>query len=159
MDDLYNPKLTDFGLSRYCQRDKHGNIILASTHCGTESYMACEVLQKKRYDPFKADVWSLGICLYVMLADCYPFDRKDQLTMIKKMTNRDWCFPPRVRGSISSLCVNLLKKMLEPNVDQRIQLKQIPLHPWMPKMKPRRQRKKLPKPNALTLKKVLNFPK
>ena len=158
LDDVYSPKLTDFGLSRFCQRDKHGNIVLASTHCGTVSYMAPEVLQKKRYDPMKADVWSLGICLYVMLTDCYPFDRRDQLTMLRKMKNRDWHFPPRVRSSISNFCAHLLGIMLEPNVEQRILLKQIPLHRWMPKSSS--FKKKLPKPkNTLALKKLLQNPK
>lgn len=115
--------------------------------------MAPEILQKKRYDPMIADVWSLGICLYVMLADCYPFDRKDQVTMIKKMMNRDWHFPPKIRDNISSLCVNLLKKILEPNVEQRILLRQIPLHPWMPKLKPSRLKKKIQRSN-LTLKPI-----
>ena len=143
LDELYSPKLTDFGLSRYCQRDRHGNVMLASTHCGTESYMAPEVLQKKRYDPMKADVWSLGVCLFVMLADCYPFDRRDQFTMLKKMYTKDWSFPPRVRGAISHLCLNLLSKMLEPNPDRRIAMRDVPCHPWMPK--PRRYKKKYPK--------------
>lgn len=154
LDDVYNPKLTDFGLSRYCKRDKLGNILLASTHCGTESYMAPEVLQKKLYDPMKADVWSLGVCLFVMLADCYPFDRRDQLNMIKKMFNKDWHFPPKVKGSISNLCTDLLNKILEPNVDKRILLKEIPSHPWMPNLRRYKKRIPIPKPKALTFKRI-----
>lgn len=120
--------------------------MLSSTHCGTEKYMAPEILQKKRYDPMKADTWSLGVCLYVMLADCYPFDNKDKVLMVRKMENRDWKFPPKVQDNVSGLCINLSKRLLEPNVEKRIQMKQIPSHPWVSKTKSQCE-KKTPKTN------------
>jgi serine/threonine protein kinase len=38
----------------------------ATSRCGTVCYMAPEVLHREEYD-YKADWWSLGICVYAML--------------------------------------------------------------------------------------------
>ena len=38
-----------------------------------ESY--CDLLEG--YDPFKADVWALGVCLYILLKKKLPFESKE----------------------------------------------------------------------------------
>ncbi|RWS06692.1 serine/threonine-protein kinase-like protein 2 [Dinothrombium tinctorium] len=137
LDDYFNPKLTDFGLSRYCKPDEHGKNLLSDTFCGTESYMPPEILQKKAYDPMISDVWSHGICLYVMLNDTYPFDRRNPAKMIEKQLKREWKFTPNVDRFVSEPLKDLLSKMLEPDTKKRIPLKKCLEHPWMPKIKPR----------------------
>ncbi|KAI1285317.1 Testis-specific serine/threonine-protein kinase 3 [Halotydeus destructor] len=131
LDQHMVPKLTDFGLSRYLAYDKHGKC-LSDTFCGTESYMPPEVLQQHIYDPFKADVWSLGICLYVMLNDTYPFDRKNKDLMMKKQMAKDWNFVPETVATISSECKDFLDKLLEPDVSKRYTMEQCLKHHWMP---------------------------
>lgn len=41
--------------------------------CGTPAYIAPEIIENKGYRGFKADMWSAGICLYVMLIGAVPF--------------------------------------------------------------------------------------
>lgn len=71
----YEPVLVDFGIAA---KDKH------MREDGTLQYMAPERIEKARgrmapdaaqaVDPKKADIWSLGVLLYRMLAGREPFD-------------------------------------------------------------------------------------
>ena len=46
-----------------------------STQVGTLAYMSPEViLTTDKYDGSKADLWSCGVMLYVMLFGRYPFE-------------------------------------------------------------------------------------
>lgn len=52
-------KLIDFGFATTVQKGE--------THCGTPNYMAPELFCKKSiYQPFKVDVWALGILLFYL---------------------------------------------------------------------------------------------
>lgn len=65
-------KLSDFGLG--AMRDEGQDIDAMKTVCGTPNYAAPEVINKLTYDGCAADIWSLGVVCYVILAGCLPFD-------------------------------------------------------------------------------------
>lgn len=62
-------KLIDFG---FATRFEPGAARMA-TICGTPGYMAPEVLLKQTYDE-KCDIFSLGVILFALLTDRFPFD-------------------------------------------------------------------------------------
>lgn len=62
-------KLIDFGFSAFVDHK-------ANFFCGTPSYMAPEIILKMDYGK-AADIWSLGVLLYVMLNGRFPFHGKD----------------------------------------------------------------------------------
>lgn len=64
-------KIADFGLSILqpeTDSDEGVNAV-----CGSLVYRAPEIIAEKPYDPFKADVWSVGVLLYVMAVGMEPW--------------------------------------------------------------------------------------
>ena len=57
---------------------------MGDTYCGTNHYMAPEILSFETHD-YKADLWSLGVILYFMLFHKFPFiSRTSRLREIRK---------------------------------------------------------------------------
>jgi serine/threonine protein kinase len=70
-------KIVDFGLSKII-----GPSQLCTESCGTLTYAAPEVILKKPYG-FSADVWSLGVIAYLLLAGELPFNDYNDAQLIK----------------------------------------------------------------------------
>nr|POE79614.1 putative serine/threonine-protein kinase hsl1 [Quercus suber] len=62
-------KLIDFGMAALQPEGR-----LLSTPCGSPHYAAPEVVSSKPYDGTRADVWSCGVILYVMLTGTTPYN-------------------------------------------------------------------------------------
>eukprot|EP01084_Bolivina_argentea_P013853 25952_1 len=62
-------KIIDFGLAKYYPNGKFTN----NCRVGKISYMAPEVFARKKYDPRCADIWSLGVMLFMMLIGAPPY--------------------------------------------------------------------------------------
>nr|KAI8747118.1 testis-specific serine/threonine-protein kinase 3-like [Biomphalaria glabrata] len=69
LDKAYNIKLCDFG---FVKGDCTPN--LSQTYCGSKSYAAPEILKGEPYDPKKADMWAIGVILYIFVTGKMPFD-------------------------------------------------------------------------------------
>ena len=62
-------KITDFGFATYQNKEEQLN------RCaGTVTYVAPEILKQKQYDGFKADIFSLGVILYITVNGSFPFN-------------------------------------------------------------------------------------
>lgn len=82
-------KLGDFGFSR--QYDETVSGVVANTFCGTPYYLAPELWNNQRYSK-KADVWSLGVLLYEILALKRPFTATNMKGLMAKVTAGE--YPP-----------------------------------------------------------------
>ena len=79
-------KLIDFGLSRSVLLDKPEVQV-----AGTPYYMAPEVIEGDVYDT-KADMWSLGVLLYIMMSGYLPFQGKTTDLIFEKIRSGKFHF-------------------------------------------------------------------
>ncbi|KHJ76822.1 hypothetical protein OESDEN_23558, partial [Oesophagostomum dentatum] len=63
-------KISDFGFAKSVSVDDGG---LSETYCGSKSYSAPEILKGEPYNPYKSDVWSVGVIAFVIVTDCMPY--------------------------------------------------------------------------------------
>ena len=70
-------KLCDFGFAKKWEEDDR----TMYTQIGTPVYMSPQQINSKKsrcgYDAVKADVWALGVLIFVMLLGMFPFDHTD----------------------------------------------------------------------------------
>lgn len=127
LDEHEDLKVSDFGLSALAE-SKHQDGLLHTT-CGTPAYVAPEVINRKGYDGAKADIWSCGVVLYVLLAGYLPFHDSNLMEMYRKIGKAEYripnWFPPDVR--------RLLSKMLDPNPSTRASMEKIKESLWFRK--------------------------
>ncbi|KAJ8479656.1 hypothetical protein OPV22_023383 [Ensete ventricosum] len=127
IDENGNLKVSDFGLSALKESERQDGLL--HTLCGTPAYVAPEIINKKGYDGAKADIWSCGVILYVLLAGCLPFHDTNLIDMYKKITKGDFRCPHRFPSDVRKL----LTRLLEPNPNARITIEQLVESPWFQK--------------------------
>eukprot|EP01084_Bolivina_argentea_P314848 545370_1 len=115
-------KVTDFGLSGL----HTGGDEVFKTTLGSPNYVAPEVLIGKGYDGFKADIWSSGVILYVLLAGFLPFDEDNANELFKKICTGDFRYPQ----TFSNEVIDLLNNILVVDPEKRYNLKDIKTHEW-----------------------------
>ncbi|XP_058379565.1 maternal embryonic leucine zipper kinase isoform X2 [Diceros bicornis minor] len=123
-DEYHKLKLIDFGL---CAKPKDNKDYHLQTCCGSLAYAAPELIQGKSYLGSEADVWSMGILLYVLMCGFLPFDDDNVMVLYKKIMRGKYEVPKWLSPS-STL---LLQQMLQVDPKKRISVKNLLSHPWI----------------------------
>jgi len=120
IDAYGRAKLADFGLSKNIDM-----MVKSSRFCGSLPYLAPEVVLKQKHDPFKADIWSLGITFYVMAFGKSPWNAKSEDNLLKQIMRGDVTYPDYP----NELLVEFLKSILIINPDDRHSAQELLCHP------------------------------
>ncbi|XP_022912583.1 testis-specific serine/threonine-protein kinase 3-like [Onthophagus taurus] len=126
----YNVKIADFGFARYVV-DGSGKKITSDTYCGSLSYAAPEILRGIPYHPKIADLWSVGVILYIMLNKAMPFDDGNIKRLYEQQTNKRWRFRAKVVDLLSDQVKKLTACLLEPDINKRYRVDQVLTSEWI----------------------------
>ena len=123
-----NIMLIDFGLA-----GDVGNGPL-STPCGTAHYVAPEVLAAKAYDA-KADMWSLGVIIYMLLCGFPPFfdAQGNQKRLYKLIKLGKYRFPSPYWDYVSENAKDLVRNLLVLDPAKRCSATEVLAHKWVHK--------------------------
>lgn len=122
LDSAGNLMISDFGLSTLNTKGR------TATQCGTPNYVAPEVITQPDYDAHKADIWSCGVLLFVLLSASMPFEHECNAELYKLIEFAAYEWPIDV--NVSKRAKLLVKKMLQPEVASRYSTRQIKADPW-----------------------------
>mmetsp|Transcript_11164 Transcript_11164/g.26867 ORF Transcript_11164/g.26867 Transcript_11164/m.26867 type:complete len:729 (+) Transcript_11164:171-2357(+) len=99
-------KLADFGFA--CRVHTPQSL---TTRCGTPTYVAPEILKNIPYDQ-SADMWSVGVILYVLLVGYPPFASENQNLLFQKIRTADYQFRESEWAGISDDAKEVIKNLL-----------------------------------------------
>lgn len=121
-------KLIDFGLSIKEEGGKH-------MYSGKPGYVAPEVARRKRpIDVYAADIWSLGVCLYIALTGLplyrKPFDKLFLQLESGNITQIIAGDEKQHERYLSSPAKCMLTQMLQPEPSKRPTLEELLAHPF-----------------------------
>ena len=145
LNSSFNLKLIDFGFAKNL---KDG---LISEITGSRFYNAPEMFScaTKGYDGTLADIFSLGVVLFVLVMGFYPFDKpnitdsrykfiskKDFPGFWKKCEQKKYFSNNNINNNTNTSTVSqefkdLFEKMIIPKPEERINISQIKKHPWL----------------------------
>jgi len=121
-------KLCDFGMSAFVGLDG-----LVRGRCGTPGYVAPEIFAAGVNGGYGsiADVFSVGVTLYVMLCGYEPFYGETDDELIEANKRADIVFPDEDWACVSNGARDLVAKMLEKRPCDRISVDEAVKHVWL----------------------------
>ena len=110
-------KISDFGLSKLNENIKSKSVT------GTSQFLSPECLKGQRISD-KSDIWSLGILIYYLLFKKYPYVGTEYEIITQIESNK------QLDIINDKLLDDLIKKMLNPNINKRINWEDYFNHPF-----------------------------
>jgi serine/threonine protein kinase len=123
LDDKDCLKLSDFGFSR---ESLSGD--LCTTTVGSPIYACPEIISLQQYDPKQADMWSLGVVIYILVMGEVPWKETSNLTSLFYQIQTSRYHIPQ---EMSSLFRSLIHSLMHPLPEMRLTASQVISHPWL----------------------------
>lgn len=126
-------RLADFSYAARTTDPKTGQEAIHSKQVGTKFYVAPEIQRGIPYHGKPADVFSLGVSLFMMVMGQNPFTNLDFYKALWKGQSTDlfWAqFAKSQKAAVGKEFKDLIEKMLDYNPATRITIEQIAQHEW-----------------------------
>mmetsp|Transcript_19139 Transcript_19139/g.27673 ORF Transcript_19139/g.27673 Transcript_19139/m.27673 type:complete len:733 (+) Transcript_19139:108-2306(+) len=124
-DDDAHIKVADFGFARRVHTPQS-----LVTRCGTPTYVAPEILKNHPHDT-AADMWSVGVILYVLLVGYPPFMEDNQRVLFRKIRYGEYEFFKEDWEEISEEAKDLIQKLLVVDPLHRLTAREALRHYWI----------------------------
>ncbi len=108
--DALQIKLIDLGMARFIPGSSDTSVR------GSAQYIAPELLKKEAHD-HRVDFYSLGIILYRIIYNRFPFDATEEIDIYKAQIGDEFDFP--LTEEYSGQLINVVKKLLVKNPEER----------------------------------------
>lgn len=96
---------------------------------GTYHFLAPECTTGEDYDPYKVDIWALGVTIFAMLVGTLPFGTKAaSLSQVMDSIREDPLVWPE---EFDAETVKFLTRMLEKDPETRITIPELKAHQWI----------------------------
>lgn len=122
IDQYGRAKLADFGLSL---KSEDGE--LSTQFAGSLIFIPPEIFKKKAHDPFKADVWSLGVMFVFMITGESPWPN----VPIERLKQLIFAGAYQLSRRVPHQVADLIRKMIVVDPDARIPIEKILQLPWL----------------------------
>lgn len=116
-------KLCDFGFARIIGQESFRRSVV-----GTPAYLAPEVINNRKYNRF-LDMWSVGVIIYVSVSGTFPFNEEEDIA--DQIKNAAFMYPPNPWAEISQDARDLIDKLLQVKIKNRLSSQSALLHEWM----------------------------
>ena len=133
-------KIIDFGCSVVEETEEEGRtrakkLKEGAVSTGTTAYWPPERFRKGSIPDGPADMWSVGVILYIMLTGVHPFDVEGVSTddqIEKRIKNaRSPPLDPKYTSHLSESAIDLIKRLMEVNPRKRMTAYEMLHHPWV----------------------------
>ncbi len=124
LDENLNLKIADFGYSSLRKEE-------LTSQLGTPSYIAPEIAEGREYDGAKADIWSAGCILFVMLCGHLPFFHTWYMERIQQKEHERFWKAHMRQAQISKSARDLLTSIFQYNPENRPTIEALLKHSWM----------------------------
>jgi len=122
LDEKKQIKLIDFGFSVCINEESK-----LSLYCGTPHYMDPDIVKKKDYNGKAADVWALGVILFILMTGKLPFFGEFEGDLFRKIQKAKYDIPKTVSNEGKAL----IRRIFNTDSLSRVSAREILRDEWL----------------------------